>query len=118
MWDRERPHARRVELFAGRGTVRVWDLLGAAAGPARAVLACELEAGGRVGAHVQEELDEVVIVVEGAGTAWVDDAPSALSAGAVVPLRLGQTLAIENRSPDEVLRYLIVKMAPTPHSAC
>jgi uncharacterized cupin superfamily protein len=110
IWDRSRPHDRRERLFGGRGEVRVWSL-GAAAPmqPFAAILACELEAGGTVGTHVQSDLSEIVIVLEGEGTASVDGATARLGAGSVVELPLGKTLAIENGSANGPLRYLILK---------
>jgi uncharacterized cupin superfamily protein len=110
IWDRSRPHDRRERLFGGRGEVRVWSL-GAAAPrrPFGAVLACELEAGATVGPHVQSNLSEIVVVLEGEGTATVDGTPAAVGAGSVVELPLAKTLALENTSQDRPLRYLIVK---------
>ena len=90
----------------------MWNLCeaGAPRAPFGAVLACELEADGSVGAHLQEELAEIVIVVEGEGTACVGGGgPVALSAGSVVEVPKGHTLALANGSSTGVLRYLIVK---------
>jgi quercetin dioxygenase-like cupin family protein len=101
--------AVRSELFGGRGEVRVWSLLDTEAAPFTAVLWCELAPGGSVGRHVQEEFAEVVIGVAGQGEATVDDRRHGLSAGDAVYLPLGSVLAIENRSEDAPLRYLIVK---------
>lgn len=113
MWDRDARHARRDALFGGRGSVRVWDLLGAGtSGSLRVVLACELDPGGSVGRHVQEALDEVVIVLEGTGRATVDATPIPLAPGVTVSLALGSTLSIENASAEAPLRYLIVKADP------
>lgn len=101
---------RREGLFGGEGAVLVWDLLrGAGAEPFSAVLACELEPGGRVGRHVQQRDPEIVIGLEGEGTAEVDGEPWALVPGAVVHLPHGRGLAIRNRSREAPLRYLIVK---------
>jgi mannose-6-phosphate isomerase-like protein (cupin superfamily) len=77
--------------------------------PFGAILACELEGGGSVGAHQQEELAEVLIVIEGEGAARVGGAPVSVRPGVVVEIPLGQTLALENASPDRPLRYLLVK---------
>jgi uncharacterized cupin superfamily protein len=97
-------------LFGGRGAVLVWNLgEGGVRPPFGAILACELEAGASVGAHVQEEYAEVVIVLEGEGQARVGGAEETLGPGHVVEVALGQTLAIENRSNERALRYLIVK---------
>ena len=110
MFDRSRAHDVRDALFGGRGAVRVWGL-GARALllPFRAVLACELDPGGSVGAHVQAEYPEIVVFIEGSGTAKVGGAPTAVVPGSVVELALGQTLAIENASTAAPLRYLIIK---------
>jgi mannose-6-phosphate isomerase-like protein (cupin superfamily) len=110
MWNRSRPHDRRERLFGGRGAVLVWSLCDSGPRlPFGAVLACELEALGSVGVHVQEELAEVVITVEGEGVARVNGAPIALQSGTVVEVPLGHTLTLENTSPEHALRYLIVK---------
>ena len=110
MWNRSRPHARREGLFGGSGAVRVWSLCDAEpAPPFGAILACELEAGGSVGAHLQQEFAEVVIVLEGEGVAQVGGVPVAMQPGAIVEIPLGRTLALQNGSAERVLRYLIVK---------
>ncbi len=115
MWNRSQPHDRRERLFGGRGAVLVWSLCDVGpAPPFGAVLACELEAGGSVGAHVQQEFAEVVIVLEGEGVALIGAALRALQPGVVVELALGQTLALENTSPTRPLRYLIVKAKSDP----
>jgi quercetin dioxygenase-like cupin family protein len=96
-------------LFGGRGAVRVWNLLGAAAPPFTAVLSCELEPGGSVGSHVQQEFPEIVIFLEGEGVAKVDGREHAALAGRTVHLPLGSVLSIENRSGTVPLVYLIIK---------
>lgn len=100
---------RREALFGGRGEVRVWSLLDQVPAPFDSVLGCELDAGGQVGAHVQEDCAEVVIVTEGEGEARVSGAPVTLTPGVVVPLPLGASLELSNSSRSEPLRYLIVK---------
>lgn len=103
------PRAIRHDLFGGRGAVEVVDLLGAVAlEPFRAVLACTLAPGGSVGRHVQEAYPEIVVGLEGAGTATVDGTPHRLGPGDVVALPLGAVLAIDNLGAAP-LRYLIVK---------
>ncbi|HEV3031766.1 MAG TPA: cupin domain-containing protein [Polyangia bacterium] len=110
MWNRARPHDRRERLFGGGGAVLVWNLCAAkTALPFGAILACELEGGGSVGLHLQQEFAEVLIVVEGEGVARVGESPIAVHAGVVVQIPLGETLALENASPELPLRYLIVK---------
>lgn len=98
----------RANLFGGEGAVRVWDL-GARVGAISAVLFCELDALGRVGKHVQQRDDEVVIIVEGEGVIYVNGVAHPCVKGSAVPLAFGQTLEIDNASSEQVLRYLIVK---------
>ena len=107
--DRNLPHDARRELFGGTGTVRVWALTPAPALPFTAVLACELEAGASVGAHVQEQFPELVIGISGSGRVSVNGAAATFSAGSVVELGRGQVLSILNESSDAPLRYLIIK---------
>jgi quercetin dioxygenase-like cupin family protein len=100
----------RSDLFGGHGEVRVWNLLlGEGAPPFTAVLACELEAGGRVGRHVQGHYPELIIGLEGRGEARVAGEPRPLEPGDVVYLPLGDTLELANHSSEEPLRYLIIK---------
>jgi len=107
--DRNLPHDVRHGLFGGQGAVRVWALTARPALPFTAVLACELEPSGSVGAHVQEQYPEIVIAVFGSGTVEVNGAPRPFAAGQVVELTQGHTLAISNTSNVEPLRYLIIK---------
>jgi glyoxylate utilization-related uncharacterized protein len=109
MWDPSTNHDRREALFGGRGTVRVWNLSPTPMPPFTALLACELDPGGSVGAHVQQEFPETLIVIEGHGEAKVSEEPVALAPGVVVFLPLGKTLALENGSANVPLRYLIIK---------
>jgi quercetin dioxygenase-like cupin family protein len=107
---RKGPAARREALFGGEGAVHVWNLLGASeAPPFSAVLSCELDPGGRVGAHVQEHDPEIVVGLEGDGEATVNERALPLGPGDVVHLPLGAVLSIRNRSAEAPLRYLIVK---------
>jgi quercetin dioxygenase-like cupin family protein len=90
--------------------VKVWDLLGGSlAVPFSAVLSCELDALGSVGAHQQQRDPEIVIGLGGDGRAEVSGQPFPLGPGDVVHVPFGQTLAIQNLSGSEPLRYLIVK---------
>jgi mannose-6-phosphate isomerase-like protein (cupin superfamily) len=110
VWDRDQPHERRERLFGGAGAVLVWNLCGDGPRPPfGAILACELEPSSSVGPHVQQQLAEVVIVIEGEGVATVGGAPVSLRPGTVVELALGRTLTLENVSREQSLRYLIVK---------
>jgi quercetin dioxygenase-like cupin family protein len=102
--------ARREALFGGTGEVLVWDLLGRAElAPFKAVLACELAPGGRVGVHRQELYPEIVVVTGGEGSAELDGARTPIAAGTLLTLPLGSTLAITNGSSEEPLHYLIIK---------
>lgn len=107
--DRNLPHDVRHGLFGGQGAVRVWALSARPTLPFTAVLACELEPNASVGAHVQEQYPEIVIAISGRGIVKVNDAPVAFEAGRVVELAQGHTLAIDNTSNSEPLRYLIIK---------
>jgi len=109
MFNRTLPHAVREQLFGGQGAVRVWALTAQPAPPFTAVLACELDPNGSVGAHVQEQYPEIVIAISGSGSVRVNDVPAPFDAGQVVELAHGSTLAISNSSPTEPLRYLIIK---------
>jgi mannose-6-phosphate isomerase-like protein (cupin superfamily) len=110
MWNRSRPHDRRERLFGGSGAVLVWNLCDSGPSPPfGAVLACELEAAGSVGVHLQQEYAEVLIVIEGQGRAQVGGSPLVMKPGVVLEIPLGRTLALENASPELPLRYLIVK---------
>ena len=104
------PSFRRTDLFGGTGSVLVHDLLdGRAAEPFTAVLFCELDPGGSVGEHRQQEFPELVVGLDGDGQATVDGAPCPLVAGSVVHLPLGSSLSVTNRSDAQPLRYLIIK---------
>lgn len=104
------PPIVRESLFGGCGRVLVWDLLrGRAAAPFTAVLSCVLEENGRVGQHVQQEHDEIVVGLTGHGEARVDGKPLPFGPGAVVYLPLGSALELVNEAPDRELRYLIIK---------
>ncbi len=103
---------RRANLFGGRGTVQVWNLLAEferAPEPFTAVLSCELDPGGSVGRHVQEQFPELVIGLAGDGEARVDGAARPLGPGDVVHLPRGAVLELHNRSDADALRYLIIK---------
>ncbi len=100
----------RRDLFGGKGRVAIADLLGATqAAPFQAVLQCELEAGGVVGAHVQQEHPEIIIGLFGEGEATVSGETHRLEAGDVVYLAHGQTLSLRNASDAQPLGYLIIK---------
>ena len=105
----------RAALFGGTGEILVWDLLGRAdIAPFKAVLACELAPGGRVGTHRQEHYPEIVVVTEGEGTAELDGASCPIGVGTLLALPLGSTLSLSNRSTEQPLRYLIIKAEPAP----
>ncbi|HMR07664.1 MAG TPA: hypothetical protein PKA88_17900 [Polyangiaceae bacterium] len=109
LFDRSLPHDAREALFGGKATVRVWNLGAAPLPPFTATLGCELDPGGSVGTHVQQEFAEIVVGISGDGRATVSGDEQLLQGGSVVQLPLGATLAIENASASEPLRYLIIK---------
>jgi quercetin dioxygenase-like cupin family protein len=109
MWNREQAHDVRHALFGGERAVRVWSLVASPQAPFAAVLACELDPGGSVGPHVQEECAELVIAIEGDGHVLVNGESSSFAPGAVIELPHGETLAIGNDSGERPLRYLIIK---------
>ncbi len=97
-------------LFDGVGDVQVWNLLAERRMPPfAAVLACELDPGGRVGRHVQEHFPEIVVGLSGRGEARVAGQAQPLEPGDVVHLPLGKPLELLNLSSDEPLCYLIIK---------
>lgn len=93
----------------------MWDLLPDPLEPFSAVLACELEPGASVGKHSQQRDPEIVICIEGDGTAVVSGTEHRLHPGATVALPYGETLALRNNATDRPLRYLIIKAhVPVP----
>ena len=99
---------QRVDLFGGTGTVTIWNILKQEQEPFSAALWCELEVGGFVGAHVQQQDPELVICLSGQGTVKVNGKPRKFITGELVGLPLRATLAIRNEG-DEPLKYLIIK---------
>ena len=100
----------KTDLFGGQGKVQVWDLLSQRdAGPFKASLWCELEAGGRVGSHIQEHYDELILCLSGAGMAKVGDECFALAPGIQVFLKQGDKLEISAESAQALI-YLIIKV--------
>ncbi len=101
---------RRTELFGGTFSVDVWDVLGRTpAAPFTAVLWCELEPGGSVGRHRQEQHPEIIVGIDGRGVATVDDTERPIERGTMVHLPLGSVLAIRNDDTEAPLTYLIIK---------
>jgi quercetin dioxygenase-like cupin family protein len=110
MFDKDFGRWVKKDLFGGKGNVTVIDLLGQhKAKPFEAVLGCELEPGGSVGAHHQQSADEIVLCLEGAGEAKVGEVATALVPGAIAYVPQGALLSLRNDSADKPLRYLIVK---------
>lgn len=96
-------------LFGGQGEVKVWDLLGiSSAPPFKAALWCELEAGGTVGRHRQQDYPEIVICLSGFGTATVDQSTYQLKPGVCIFLPLGSLLSL-SATPEQSINYLIIK---------
>ena len=101
---------RQQDLFGGQGEVRIWDLFGTThLPPFEAVLACELDPSGSVGAHRQATADELLLVIEGQATAGVDGELRHVETGSLVALPLGSLMTLENKSAEQPLRYLIIK---------
>ena len=101
---------RQQDLFGGQGEVRIWDLFGTThLPPFEAVLACELDPGGSVGAHRQATADELLLIIEGQGTAGVDGEQRHLESGSLVALPLGSLMTLKNLDDERALRYLIIK---------
>jgi len=116
MGDDTRPVFVSQNLFGGRGTVRVQELLAQQKATSIAsVLACELEPGGSVGTHVQQQYDEVVIFNAGIGSAEVNGQARDVGPGVVLALPCGATLMLNNPGPD-ALQYYIVKAVPAVES--
>ena len=114
--DKPYPNDTRNELFGGRGSVQVWDLLaGRGFAPFSAVLACELSAAGSVGRHVQQRDPELVLCAQGCGEILVDGHARPFTPGELALLPHGSSLEIRNSS-DTPLRYFIIKAesAATP----
>lgn len=103
------PPDRRRDLFGGVGEVRVWSLLRAAAPPFTAVLRCELDPGGRVGRHKQQEFPEIVVGLGGAGEATIGGVRHPLQPGDVVYLPLGEVMELRNLSDEVAFEYMIIK---------
>lgn len=107
MADAQRPDAV-VDLLAPAGTGPLW-------GMASVDLNATLLAwppGHQVGGHVGSEVDVLIIVVEGAGAATVDDHPHVLAPGTALLIRKGSSRAI--RAGAEGLRYLSVHKRRAP----
>ena len=99
----------QTDLFGGTGEVRIADLLSPCplTGFA-AILDCTLAPGASVGVHVQQDHDEAVGFTGGQGLVGVDGVPRQVTAGDVVSLPLGATLALSNAGAAP-LRYVILK---------
>jgi quercetin dioxygenase-like cupin family protein len=104
------PSDLRSELFGGKETVEVWNLLaGRSFPPFSAALACELAPGGSVGPHQQQRDPELVLCAQGEGEIAVNGGARPFTPGEMALLPFGCTLAIRNASSDEPLRYFIIK---------
>ena len=101
---------RRENLFGGKGVVHVWDLLkNAGTAPFSAVLFCPLAPGGSVGKHAQQRDPELVMAMDGMGTATVDGKDIPMPPLTVVSVPFGSTLALRNNSKEEPFLYVIIK---------
>lgn len=100
----------QTDLFGGQGRVQIDDLLQQQSlPPFREVLQCQLEPGGKVGAHRQEHFAEILLVADGQGQALVGGQPQMLGPGSLVLLPLGQSLELHNTHPQSWLCYFLVK---------
>ena len=87
------------------GTLKVWDQIGRASG-AEAISLRVLEFGpGRSPGLHNRECDEVIYVLEGDCTAFIDGVAYEVGPETGVYLRPGQTLIVENTGPD-VVRFI------------
>ena len=101
------------ELFDGKGEVKIWNLLRQPdQEPFKAVLWCELEGNGSVGTHYQKEYPEMIVCLQGSGSAVIGHEIFALAPGICVYLAQGQTLALKNEA-NLPLTYLIIKADQT-----
>ena len=101
----------RSNLFGGKGRVDIWNLLwGRSAPPFAAALWCELEPGGSVGVHVQQEHPEIIVCISGEGQLKAGGELHAMEPGSLAYLPHGERLALRNRG-ESPLVYLIVKAA-------
>ncbi len=99
----------KTDLFSGKGSIKIWDLKAQReAGPFKASLWCELEAGGQIGRHHQEHCDEIVLCLSGFGTATIGHECFGLEPGVQVFLKQGQLLSIKAGTQQSLI-YLIIK---------
>jgi mannose-6-phosphate isomerase-like protein (cupin superfamily) len=97
------------DLFSGKGEVKIWNLLRRPdQEPFKAILWCELEGNGSVGTHYQKEYPEIIVCLQGHGSAVIGHETFALAPGICVHLAQGQTLALKNEA-NHPLTYLIIK---------
>ena len=108
--DQGRVYSKQ-NLFKGSGTVHIKDLLGQQKSSFQAVLACRLEPEAGVGTHLQMHADELIIIQQGQGQAYIDKKSFILTTGVVLHLTQGQTLSLHNTSTEEDLVYHIIKVA-------
>ena len=100
----------QADLFGGQGRVHIDDLMQQQTlPPFREVLQCQLEPGGRVGAHCQEHFAEILLVAEGQGRAVVQGRSQQLGPGSLVLLPLGHSLELHNTNAEIWLCYFIIK---------
>jgi quercetin dioxygenase-like cupin family protein len=104
---------RREAVFGGAGELLIWNLIeGTPHAPFASAAACQLAPGGHVGEFKEERNPELIIVLEGKGTATVNGASKALKEGDCLQIEVGATLSLKNDSADGPLRYLVVKGTP------
>ena len=101
---------RREAVFGGAGELLIWNLIeGTPQAPFASAAACQLAPGGHIGEFKEERNPELIIVIEGKGTALVNGSAKGLSEGDSLQIEVGATLALKNDSAEVPLRYLVVK---------
>lgn len=111
MIERAGEHAFDHSLHGGNGSIRMqWHFLDASSLPV-AVQTWELPPGASEGMHAhdpgEQPLDEIYVVLAGAGRMHVDDSTYDIAAGDSVLAVAGSLHDLENTGPDP-LRLLVV----------
>src|SRR2546421_2598190 len=97
---------------AAHGTLRVWPQVGRSVG-AQAISLRVLEfMTGRSPGLCNQTCDEIIYVLKGAATVFIDGRPYPIQPETGIYLRLGATLTIDNPSPEPLI--LISAQCPEP----
>jgi quercetin dioxygenase-like cupin family protein len=73
-----------------------------------------LAPGGAIGAHVEREVDVVLVGVAGAGSVVLDGEDHALRAGTLIAIAKGSSRAISAAADDELLYLSVHRAMPGP----